>query len=64
MKISTERFYNIFSWWLDIWLFLYVTNLITINPFIAIVLTVLWDLYGIVLLSNTPTNSLKEEDEE
>ena len=62
MKISTERFYNIFSWWLDIWLFLYVTNLITINPFIAIVLTVLWDLYGIVLLSNTSTNSLKEDN--
>ena len=62
MKISTERFYNIFSWWLDIWLFLYVTNLTTINPFIAIILTVIWDLYGIVLLSTTSTKTLKEDN--
>tara|TARA_Y100000816_G_C25956625_1_gene499143 strand:+ start:190 stop:714 length:525 start_codon:yes stop_codon:yes gene_type:complete len=41
-------FYNVFSWWFVFWVFFYVIKILPIEPFIAILLTVLWDMYALL----------------
>ena len=46
-------FYNVFSWWLMFWIFFYIIKLCPVEPFIAGILTVIWDLYVLIFHSDT-----------
>tara|TARA_B100000902_G_C27118597_1_gene817442 strand:- start:442 stop:969 length:528 start_codon:yes stop_codon:yes gene_type:complete len=57
MNEQTERFYNIFSWWLIVWYFLYINKVITANPFIAAAMSVMWDLFATYYITSDNTNN-------
>ena len=48
-----ERASSIFTWWIILWIFLYMINITTINPFIATVMSVVWDMYGWFIIQST-----------
>jgi hypothetical protein len=56
MDITTERFYNIFSWWFIVWYFLYINKVITANPFIAATFVVIWDIFAAYYITSNNIN--------
>lgn len=42
-------FYNVFSWWVVIWVFLYVVQVCPVEPYIGVLLTVIFDIFSITL---------------
>ena len=47
-------FYNVFSWWIVFWVFSYIIKLCPIEPFIAVLLTIAWDIYVLVFHNDKP----------
>ena len=47
-------FYNVFSWWILFWVFFYVVKLIPYEPFIAILLPIIWDMYTLFFHKDKP----------
>ena len=47
-------FYNVFSWWILFWIFFYVVKLIPYEPFIAILLPIIWDMYTLFFHKDKP----------
>ena len=60
MDKQTEYVYNIFSWWLVVWYFLYINKLISINPFIAAAMSILFDLFGAYYVSTDKNNNTND----
>ena len=47
-------FYNVFSWWIVFWVFFYIIKLSSIEPFIAVILTIIWDIYALLFHNDKP----------
>ena len=56
-------FYNVFSWWILFWVFFYVVKLVPYEPFIAVLLPIIWDMYTLFFHKDKPIPIQSKEQE-
>ena len=56
-------FYNVFSWWILFWVFFYVVKLVPYEPFVAVLLPIIWDMYALFFHKNKaiPVESTEQQ---